>query len=287
MKASSTFAAAILLSANWAFGQTQSGVVENRAPNPAKAENVSPANITVFFIVAEFTESINAKKLKAGDKIKAQVTQDLLSHGKILIPVESKLVGHVTEAKSRTVDDSESRLGIVFDKIILKNHHEVSFQGVIQSLEAPAARRSKIDEPDQMLPPSVMGASQSGGMGPMGGTPGRGSSSSAGNNSGMISNIPTGAPIYVGSNPGSNPGDSAGGDSSHPHGGRSAAPPAAATPLGAGMPKGVYGIKGLALSPGTSGATPGPVITSSVRDVKLEYGTQVLLKATDPHASKP
>jgi hypothetical protein len=286
MNASATLAAAILLSANCAFAQTQSRVEGHGSPSPAKAGNVSPANSTSFFIVAEFTESINAKKLKAGDKIKAQVTQDLLSHGKILIPAESKLVGHVTEAKGRTPDDQESRLGIVFDKIILKHHREVAFLGVIHSLEAPALRRSKIDEPDQMLPPSIMGVTQSGGMGPMGGTPGRGST--GGSNPGMNTNLPTGAPIYMDGTPGSNPGNSAGGDLAHPSAGRpSAPPPAAATPLSTGMPQGVFGIKGLVLSPGPTSSTPGPIITSSVRDVKLEYGTQVLLKATDPRVSKP
>jgi hypothetical protein len=285
MKRSLTLVAAILLSANWAGAQTESHPEADRAPSPVTAGAPASPNSNTFFILAEFTHSLNAKKLKAGDKIKAEVTQDLLSHGRILIPVGSKLVGHVTEAKGWTSDDQESRLGIVFDKIILNHHHEVTFQGVIQSLEAPAPRRSKVDEPDQMMPP-IMGGSQ-GGMSPMGGSSGRGSATgSTTGTSSTMSNVASSGLVYVDGTPGSNVGNSAGGDLNHPSKGRAPDPPAVATRLSTGMPRGVYGIKGLALTPGPTAGTPGPGITSSERDIKLDYGTQVLLKATDPHPSK-
>lgn len=279
-------AAIVLLSAS--FSHAQSPPVVAPAASSGKVQSPVPSNKNVFFVVAEFTQSISAKKLKAGDKIKAQVTQDVLSKGRILIPVESKLLGHVTEAKGRTPADQESRLGIVFDKIILKHHREVEFEGVIQSLEAPAQRKSKVDEPDQMLPPAVLGVSPNGGGGPMGGsTTSHGSSSSATMSHASTVNLPTGAPIYVDGTPGSNAGNSAGGDLSHPSKGPSPNAPASATPLSTGMPQGVFGIKGLNLAPGSTTSTPGPVITSSVRDVKLEYGTQVLVKITDPHVNHP
>src|SRR6266567_3582037 len=121
---------------------------------PVKAESPTPPK-SAFYILAEFNGNLDAKKLKPGDRIKAEVTQDVLSHGKIVIPIESKLVGHVTEVKARSGEDPESRLGLVFDKVLLKHHQELDFQGVIQALSPPALRRSKVDEPDQMLPPAV------------------------------------------------------------------------------------------------------------------------------------
>jgi len=47
------------------------------------------------------------------------------SEGKIVIPKGAKLVGHVTQASARTKGESESALGIVFDKAILKNGQEI------------------------------------------------------------------------------------------------------------------------------------------------------------------
>src|SRR5579864_8303720 len=269
MKSSSIVAAAFfLLSVPWAISQSQPPAEDNHTTNSTPASATAAADKTTFYILGE-------------------VTQDVIWKGKILIPVESKIVGHVTEASARTAEDHESRLGIVFDKVIVKHNHELDFTGVIQSLDAPAQRKSKVDEPDQMLPPSVMGVSQSGGMGPMGGSPSRSSSGASSGSGGMVMNMPTGAPIYMEGTPGSNPGNSAGGNMRGPSGGQPANKPAAATPLSAGMPLGIFRIKGLNLIPGPTSSTPGPVITSSVRDVKLDYGTQVLVKATDPRISKP
>jgi hypothetical protein len=252
--------------------------------NPAQTQPSSPMppEKIGFHILAEFSESLNVKKLKPGDKITAEVSQDVLWKGKIIIPVESKLVGHVTEVKRHGADDPESRLGLVFDRVLLKHHQEVDFQGVVQALSPPAARRSKVDEPDQMLPPSAMTLNQNS-NGPMGTTPaGRGTSGAATTKSMSIATMPAGVPMYTSGNPGNNPGNSVGGDLKH-----NGAPQRAETqPMSAGMPRGVFGIKGLSLSAGPSSSTPGPVILSVAGDVKLENGTQVLLKVTDPTVRK-
>ena len=45
-----------------------------------------------------------------------------------------------------------------------------------------------------------------------------------------------------------------------------------------GMPQGVTGLKGLSLTPGATANTPGPVVVSHIDNVKLEAGTQILLR---------
>jgi len=238
------------------------------------AATPNPAAPSVFYIVAEFKGALNVKKLKPGDRIKAEVTQDVLSHGKIVIPVESKLLGHVTEVKARSGEDPESRLGFVFDKVMLKHHNELDFQGVIQAISPPAPRRSKVDEPDQMMPPDVGSPMQT--NTPMGGVPNRTVGSSNTRTPSMASSIsmaPSGAPVSVYGSPGSNVGGS-GTDLSRSGAGEQ-------KPMSAGMPRGVFGLKGLRLSAGSGSNTPGPVILSVASDVKLEDGTQVLLRVTN------
>lgn len=248
------------------------GIAKNA---PAQAPQIS------FHILAEFSEGLNVKKLKPGDKIKAQVSQDVLWHGRIIIPEDSKLEGHVTEVKRRATDDPESRLGLVFDRVLLKHHQEVDFKGVLQALSPPAPRRSRVDEPDQMLPPATLTMSSSSAA-PMGGTPSRGAASTGSINTMSVSAIPAGVPTYTGSNPGDNPGNAVGGEAARSE----ALKREESKPMSAGMPRGVFGIKGLALSSGPSATTPGPVIVSTVNDVKLEYGTQVLLNISDPIVRK-
>jgi hypothetical protein len=255
-----------------AGGNTSAGPTTAVAPN-------SPAKAT-FYILAEFTQSLNAKKLKPGDQIKAEVTQDVLLHGKIIIPVESKLIGHVTEVKIHRTDDPESRLGIVFDKVLLKHSGEVNLLAVVQTLEAPAIRRSRVDEPDQMLPLGGM-ASRSGQSIPVG--PGsastRGVAYSGPSNSDVATN-PAGAPTFL-------PPPSSSDVSSSPTGNRPITRVEEQKPMSVGTPLGVYGLKGLTLLPGPSSSTPGPVILSRAGNVKLENGTQILLRVTSVTAPQP
>jgi hypothetical protein len=262
MKSFVIVAAAIL---TWLFSSLDSGVaaaaqLETDSPAPAGASQVS-------YILAEFTQSLNAKKLKPGDAIKAQVSQDVLAHGKIVIPADSTLVGHVTEVKASQKEDRPSRLGIVFDKVLLKHHVEVALRGVIHALAAPVMRRSRVDDPNPLLPDSSSGR----GTGPIVGTampsPHGGSRSSARpdlglpnpfpdipNTSGRVGRAPEfGLPQLPGSSPS----------------------------LSVGTRIGVFGIKGLSLIPGSAGDGEGPVICSEKDDVKIDYRVQVLVKVID------
>src|SRR6185312_15384058 len=155
-------------------------------------------------ILAELSGSLNARKLKPGDKVKAVLAQDLLAGGQIIAKVNSRVLGHVTEIKRRSESDPESRLGVVFDKILLKKHQELDFQAIVQALAPPVVRRSRVDEPDQMMPPGVRRV-------------GGDSIATGGRGSGPRSTVPVatmssatvlGPVATVQSNPGSNPGDS-------------------------------------------------------------------------------
>jgi hypothetical protein len=249
----------------------------NTADGPATAVAPSSPAKAAFYILAEFTQSLNAKKLKPGDPIKAQVTQDVLLHGKIVIPVESRLIGHVTEVKVHGRNDPESRLGIVFDKVLLKHLREVNFLGVVQTLKAPAVRRSRVDEPDPMF---TMDASGTGQIRPLGAGPAstRGTVNSGPSNSSVATN-PAGAPAFL-------PPSSSSDVNSSPEG-RPLTPVEEQKPMSVGTPPGVYGLKGLSLMPGTSSSTPGPVILSRAGDVKLENGTQILLRITGVTVPQP
>lgn len=229
----------------------------------------APAQPKGSYMLVELSNGLKAKKLKVGDKVKAEVSQDIISHGKIIIPVETKLVGHVTEVSPRDSAHPESRLGIVFDRILLKHFHDIDFEAVVQAVAQPVIRHSRVDEPSQMLPPSMIG----GGMRDNSAAPtgGRGSSQNR-----TVTNVGTSsgasmtqfqAPITVKESP-STHAESAGALLAVASNGK---------PMSVGMPQGVFGLKGLSLSMEPSAGTPGPVIVSNTDNVKLDEGTQILL----------
>ena len=88
-------------------------------------------------MLAELSKSLDAKKCKPGDKVEAKLTVDLLAHGQIVIPRNVKIIGHVTDAKSQTKESPNSMVGIVFDRVIMKDGRELSMQATIHALGRP------------------------------------------------------------------------------------------------------------------------------------------------------
>ena len=94
---------------------------------------------------AELTKSIDAKKVKSGDEVTARLTQDVKSSdGTVVMHKGSRLVGHVTEAQARSKANAESKLGIVFDKAVLKGGQEMAFNGTIQALAPPVQAAASV-----------------------------------------------------------------------------------------------------------------------------------------------
>jgi len=83
------------------------------------------------------SKSLDAKKAKVGDKFEAKTTMDMLSHGQVVIPRNSKIEGHVTSAKPRSKDSPNSELGLAFDRIFVKNGRELPMQAAIQAIAPP------------------------------------------------------------------------------------------------------------------------------------------------------
>jgi len=146
------------------------------------------------------------------------------------------VLGHVIEVKAASKEDPEARLGLAFEKILLRNGRELPFQNkaIVEAL-APQMRLAKTatqnitDLPVEMAKGQVTGDALTQAVGPE-------------------TRITGGVNI---------------------------------TPTGAisGSARGVIGLKGLTLSspkPETS------VIVSSKGDVRLDYGTQMVLRVTNP-----
>lgn len=106
---------------------------------PAQAPQSSSSSNAFVPVVAKLNKDLNAKKLKVGDKITAEVTQDVLLNGKIVVPRESKLVGHIAEVEPLTKTNSQSRISLVFDLGRLKRGGTLHIQGLIEALAPPLA----------------------------------------------------------------------------------------------------------------------------------------------------
>src|SRR5580692_3775333 len=88
--------------------------------------STSPRIAPGSVIPVQLTKTIDAKKVKTGDPVEAKVTQDLKAgSGEVIVPKDTKMLGHVTEAQARSKEQKESQVGIAFDHAVMKNGNDM------------------------------------------------------------------------------------------------------------------------------------------------------------------
>jgi hypothetical protein len=231
---------------------TVSGVAQTSTSGPAQASG--PANSAVTqntqaagepsaglsgrtALQVELTHNVDAKKAKPGDPVEAKLTQDVKEDGKVVLHRGAKLVGHVSEAKAKSKENPESRLGIVFAKAAGKHGEEFAFRAVVMAIAPPRDESTNIaGDPTRLSSGPIMGGQPFGAGNAVGGP-----SASA-------------APAV---------------EAATRSGGGSGTLTATS--------RGAIGLPGVALKPSAVDGIQGTVIISGDHNVKLESGTQMLL----------
>ncbi len=200
-------------------------------------------------------------------------------------------MGHVTQASARAKGESESSLGIVFDRAILKNGQEIPLNVAIQALASAQSNVSAAGADLDAFGGAGASAAGSGGGGGRGGL--GGVTSAAGGAVGTVTNTAANVGGVAGGtvNSAANAGGSIAGASKGAVGGLNAAGQLTSNS------QGVFGMNGLNLNAAASNATQGSVITSAGKNVHLDSGTRMLLvsqaqageqgASKQPAASKP
>jgi hypothetical protein len=222
----------------------QPGAASNPAAQQAPAGNQLAAGT---IIPVELSKTLDAKKVKANDKIEARTAMDLLSHGQIIIPRNAKVIGHVTEAKAHSKQSPDSVVGISFDRVLMKDGRELPLQAAVQAIGRPLQTSLPVAGDDSMgSSPSGMPSAAQAQRGTM---------------SGAASPSP---PSYPGGYP--SRGGAASPDPTGPAG-------TSVSPLGS-TSQGVVGMRGLSLN--SSGSTS--VLSSNTDNVHLDSGSQLILR---------
>jgi hypothetical protein len=234
----SAMTAALLTCISWAQDPSQANAGP-QSQNPTM--RLAPGTV----IRAELAKTVDAKKAKVGDQVIAKTMDDFLSDkNEVLAPKGSKVLGHVAEVSPHQ-GESASTLGIAFDKMVLKNGTEVPLKASIQAVGPPESNAGAVNEP-------TGGYGNSGAMSPAPSTS-RGGYGAPPPNAG--GSIPGGSPTGTGT---------ADGTSGTAINGR-------LTPNA----QGVTGMSGVSLS---AGAAQDSLLTPPKHNVKLDSGTQMILR---------
>ena len=212
---------------------------------PAGGARIAPGSV----IPVQLTKTIDAKKAKVGDPVTAKVTMDLKTNsGEVIVPKDTKVTGHVTEAQGMKI-------------------RGVSSRNCFRSCDVEDRRTNLPMSIEAVIAPPSNDASSNSGGGSGGGEPAAAGTTATSPWNGRNSNSgSTAQPQYSGS-PNAAQGTSS--EAQQQAGG--------ARPNITGNTQGVIGISNLKSEAGQS-ATQGSVLSSEKNNVKVESGTMLLLK---------
>jgi hypothetical protein len=224
----------------------------NPAGQPASAATQPPtsANNSVKIapgsvIPVQLTKTVDAKKAKTGDEVVAVVTQDMKTNsGDVLVPKDTRILGHVTTAQARSKEQKESELAIAFDHAVVKGD-QMQLPMSIQAVVAP-------------LPSNPAGAGSDEGNAPP----------SSNSTSPMAGRTPTGGSSQAPQPRNYPPGE----------GSSDSQPQTGARPPITGNTQGVIGMPDVKLETTAQNTAQGSLMTSEKNNVKIEKGTLLLLR---------
>jgi len=126
----------VVIAASFCLGRSAKAAQMSQpaAQTPPAAETPAPTDKAHGAMPAQLTKSLDSKKMKEGDEVTGRISAEIHTRDGLTIPRDSKLIGHVTEAKARSKGDPSSALGIVFDKISMPGGKDVAIKGVIQAV---------------------------------------------------------------------------------------------------------------------------------------------------------
>ena len=227
---------------------------------------------------AALNAPVDSKKAKPGDPVTAHTTEATKSDGKTVMPKGTKLVGHVTQASARGNGESDSSLGMVFDKAILKNGEEIPLNAGIQALASGQSAASAAGpDLDTFGGAGATAAGSGRASGRSGGGALGGVTSTAGGAAGAVTNTAanvgstTGGALNSTANVAGNAAGSVNGVAGGAAGGLNTA-----GQLTSGS-HGVFGLNGLNLNSAAMNSSQGSIITSAGKNVHLDSGTRMLL----------
>ena len=215
-----------------------------------RAQTVNPPPVSTAFAV--LVKSVESRSAIPGQEFTLRTIGDVLVEGKVVIPKGSRVVGHVTEVVTKGKGSQQSILGVVIDKAITESGMEIPLQAIIAAV-GPRQDDSLSTDPTYGMmhsnEPKMIGS------GP------RGASSVE---------LPSSSKV-------------------------TATAPVATARMKGGMDdslvlntdsQGVVGFTDLSLSWRFNAPPPVTVFSSSGKNVKLEAGTQTLLRMATPRVSR-
>lgn len=250
-------------------GNMSSGTNVQAGNSSAGASENSDTAVAMSPVPAELVTKLDTKTAKVGDAVEAKTTKTVTTAQGLVIRKGSKLLGTVTQSQAHAKGESESRLGIKFDRVQLRNGEEVAVRSTIDSLSRSSVLDASSGVDDMMSTGPVLGGGAAPGRSALGGGSGlvRGAVGGAGNTLGQAGR----GVGDVARTTGSEAGEATEGVANHASGSVYGA-----AQQGTGMAAHATSLPGVMLSSSASSVASG-TLSAKGRNIHLDNGTQMMM----------
>lgn len=160
-----------VLTTGVAMAQTQASALSSAGAQASAASRAGQATVASGSkINAVMKSNLDARKAHVGDAVTAESTEALKSHGKVIVPKHSRLLGHVTSVSANGKGKAASSVGVLFDEAVTPKGEHIPLQAGISSVLTAAGAASAMAPdagPEPMPMPQMVpagGASAGGGL---------------------------------------------------------------------------------------------------------------------------
>lgn len=101
---------------------------------------------SVSNVIAVLTKTVDAKTSVAGEEVSLRTISDLVVDGEMVIPRGSKLIGHISEVAAKGKEQPQNILSFVIEKAVRKDGVQIQLQAIIAAIAAPQ-KGSLADDP--------------------------------------------------------------------------------------------------------------------------------------------
>ena len=97
---------------------------------------------------AILTKTLDARKSQVGDIVIARTSDDISLRPDVQIPKNAKLIGRITQVQAKGRGSPDSRIGVVFEKAVMRDGREeplsVAIESVLSSADPGFANESRL-----------------------------------------------------------------------------------------------------------------------------------------------
>lgn len=98
-------------------------------------------------LIAVLSKTVETKTAAPGDEITLKTISDVIVDGVVVIPKGTKVTGQISEVAIKSKEEPQTLLALVIDKAVRKDGSQIQLQAIVAAIAAPQKESSLASDP--------------------------------------------------------------------------------------------------------------------------------------------